>query len=627
MKRFVYIVLTISLPFLVIGLAEAVLRIFIPGNPPEMIRKIGDVDGKSFMLFDRVGPASFFGPQAHRMSPSEIVGFIMPKPTNTIRIILTGESAMRGFPQPAAFTAASILQEMLKDEYPDYQIEVLNFSATAIASFPVMKITEAALQCEPDIVVTMAGHNEFFGAYGAVVTRYIESNTRFFDLDYRLRHSAIGQLIGKLIAKSHRNQPGKQLMELMAGVDRIPEDDPMRERAAENFRRHMIRIAQACRNAGIPLVMCVPPSNETGLAPIGLDDHSGIQKGHSAQVSFQMAKEFQQAGQHDEAVKLFIDARDRDAMPWRASSRIQNLVRELTTEYGSVLCDLDQLFKAEGGNDGIGWNLMDDHVHPNIDGQALLAESIRNSIRPILENNHRRVHTQTSRRAYLNQLGDNVYDRFSVARTMYVLFQIPFLAESNPEAMQRFETQSRELAKQIPANLNVAIQLWNTQTTLSIGKRPLSGFAAMELLKLGKAKEALPLLATATRNVPPYSSWSLEYTYYYLAAKKSMHGTLDITDFNFAANALKRGEILMSVGETASGQTERFMGRILQVLEKHSEAVPYLQAARAKLQGIDRVANDRALIEALQVLGRQEEADAIIAEGQSGDPKLAPYYR
>lgn len=628
MKRIAFILFTILLPIIGLFLLEGALRIFIPGKPPEMIRELGKVDGQSFMLFDRVGPASFFGPQAHRMSPSEIVGFYMPKPTNTVRVILTGESAMRGFPQPTAFTAASILREMLRDDYPNKRIEVLNFSATAVASYPVMKITEAALACDPDVIVTMAGHNEYFGAYGVIATRHLGSNAAFYDLDYKLRHTAIGRLIGRTVKFFKKNEgDGKQLMELMAGADSIPHGDKIRTRAHENFTYHLNRIANACKSAGVPLILCVPPSNETGLSPIGPDDKSGSVDGRTARESFDAARAIQKTGSFDDVEKLFIDARDRDAMPWRASSTLQIQIKKTVEHTGTILCDVDRAFREYSGDEGIGWNLMDDHVHPNIDGQALLADTIRKSVWEVFDTTFVRTVVEKDYKNYLDQLGDNLYDRLSVATTMHKLFEISFLADSNPDARDLFARKSQELFDQIPREVHDAIKRWQQLPTLSIGMRPLSGLAAMEWLRKGKPLEAIPLFRTALKSVPPYSSWSIEYTYFLLVSVKTVTGELREDDIHIAEAALSRGEILITLGDSPSGQSERFMGRILQVLNKHDEAVPYLEKARGKLKGMDRVANDRALIEALRELGRKDEAGKIIDEAVKANPAYAPYYR
>lgn len=627
MKRIVHLVLIVCLPLLVLALIEVGLRLIIPGNPPALIRKLGTVNNQSFMLFDREGPASFFGPQADRMSPAELVGFFMPKPTNTFRIILTGESAMRGFPQPNAFSAASFLEALLQDDYPHMDIEVLNFSATAIASFPVMEIVRAALDCEPDAIITMVGHNEFFGAYGVVATRHLGSHAALFKFDYRLRHTAIVRLINRLLQRGRPSTEGTQLMELMAGTDQINIDDPIRNRAAQNFERHLDMIRRSCQERKIPWVLCVPPSNETGLAPIGKNQTGKLSPEYQAREVFQAAQALQKEGRSEEARERFIAARDLDTMPWRATSRFQEITHRVGQNPDVILCDVDQRFREHAGSEGIGWNLMDDHVHPNIDGQYLFADAMRRSLWPLLDAQAERAIHRTAKNAYLSKMGDNIYDRFSVANTMKVLFKIPFLAESNPDVEDRFGKQCLHFLNQMPRETHDAVQQWNMLPMLTIGKRPLSGLAAIAWLKANRPQEAIPLLRAAINSTPPYSSWALEYRYFLLASIKSYRGGLDPSEIQEAMAAIERGKILLSYGSSNSGQTERFIGRLLQVMENHQEAIPYLKLAREKLGGMDYVANDRALIEAYQAAGMTKEAESIRHEGRDKFPEWAPFYK
>jgi tetratricopeptide (TPR) repeat protein len=621
MKRVSYILLTVLFSLALLVVLEFILRIFIPGHPPPMIRKLGEIDGKSFMLFDRVGPASFFGPQANRMSPAEIVGFYMPKPTNTLRIITVGESAMKGFPQPDAFNAASILREMLRDEFPGKTIEVLNFGATAVASFPVLKIAEAAVQCDPDILIAMVGHNEYFGAYGVVATRHLGSQAWLFNLDYRVRHTAIAQAIEKIISSSSKPQH-KQLMEMMAGMDFIAPDSPLREKAFNNLDRHIEGIRKVCASENIPLILCVPPGNESDFAPVGKDKDT-----QGARYFFQRGKKEQSEGSFDEATADFRSARDLDTMPWRASSRMQNLIRSLETNQSIRICDVDQAFREYGSTNGIGWNLMDDHVHPNINGQLIMAGAMLDSVLTIVRPETPMKKETTTSGDYLRRLGDNVYDRYGVVYTMSLLFNVPFLAESNPEAKEMFEKKSLSLFQNIPREIRETVGRWQSTADLVIGKRPLSGQAGMELLRLNKYDEAIPLLSTAIRSVPPYSSWAMEYTYYLLASIKHLNGFLGEPERILAEKTLHRGDVILSLGQASSGQTERFAGRMLQLLDRDNDAIAYLEKARVKSTGMDKVATDRALIEAYTKTGRVTDADRIKREGLAGDPALSQYYR
>ena len=57
----------------------------------------------------------------------------IPPGTNTVRVLLVGESAIQGYPQPRHLCASAFLQLMLQDAWPDRRVEVINLGTTAIA--------------------------------------------------------------------------------------------------------------------------------------------------------------------------------------------------------------------------------------------------------------------------------------------------------------------------------------------------------------------------------------------------------------------------------------------------------------------------------------------------------------
>ena len=99
----------------------------------------------------------------------------------------------------------------------------------------------------------------------------------------------------------------------------------------------------------------------------------------------------------------------------------------------------------------IGWELMDDHVHPTLRGQALIAEAIVASLQYLSGPLH--VSKDARRRIadwedYARRCGDNPYDRYGVAHQMRVIFDIGFMRQTNPDAYSRFD----ELTHRIEPN-------------------------------------------------------------------------------------------------------------------------------------------------------------------------------
>src|SRR5882672_660605 len=165
-KRFIFASVAALLPLLLVAVVELALRFCGLGGYAPMFRKLGPVPGGSLVLAAQGGAASWFFANSGRAGTSEQYTFVDPKPTNNVRVLLLGESAMQGYPEPRHLGSSAFLQQMLQDAWPDRQVEVINLGTTAIASFPVLGILTEAVQYKPDLVVIYVGHNEFFGAYG-----------------------------------------------------------------------------------------------------------------------------------------------------------------------------------------------------------------------------------------------------------------------------------------------------------------------------------------------------------------------------------------------------------------------------------------------------------------------------
>ena len=81
-------------------------------------------------------------------------------------------------------------------------------------------------------------------------------------------------------------------------------------------------------------------------------------------------------GETNRAREAFVAARNLDSMPWRAPSSHQEAIKEAAAAEGAPVCDMEHVFRANSPGGCIGWELMDDHVHPSLRGQALMAEAL-----------------------------------------------------------------------------------------------------------------------------------------------------------------------------------------------------------------------------------------------------------
>ena len=87
------------------------------------------------------------------------------KPPGTFRIVVLGESAAMGDPEPA-FGFSRYLDVMLSERYPSMKFEIVNTGSVAINSHVVLPIAQGLAKYRPDVFIIYSGNNEVVGPYG-----------------------------------------------------------------------------------------------------------------------------------------------------------------------------------------------------------------------------------------------------------------------------------------------------------------------------------------------------------------------------------------------------------------------------------------------------------------------------
>src|SRR6185369_12196233 len=145
------------------GLVELVLRVAGIGYPTAFLMAGSGRDQKMFVQNNQFG-WRFFGRDLARWPyPLSIP---QTKPTNTVRILVLGESAARGEPQPD-FGLPRVLEAMLSLRYPGARFEVVNAAMVAINSHAILPIARDCVRARADIWVIYMGNNEVVGPFGA----------------------------------------------------------------------------------------------------------------------------------------------------------------------------------------------------------------------------------------------------------------------------------------------------------------------------------------------------------------------------------------------------------------------------------------------------------------------------
>ena len=328
-----------------------------------------------------------------------------PRRPIDIASFLSGLPQCRVFPFPRRLAAASFLQAMLADAWPEREVEVVNLGITSIASFAVAQVVEDALALSPDLVVVYTGHNEFYGLYGA---------GRYQRLKYFLRQLHLTHLVDGLLGGIGSRDEPTDLIKMAAARGEVPLYSSGRATAEQNLRDNLRRVSRLCERAEVPLVLCTIVANDAGFAPVGStegDEAWKAQVEQAAQVLtrgyvapddaedalqqleqaaalssehawlwYLQGRALERLGRDAQAQRAFRKARDLDTMPWRAPTVHNAVIRAVAKEHGAILADVEAAFVDAAPAQGVGWEWMVDHVHFSVAGQALLARTVLHSI-------------------------------------------------------------------------------------------------------------------------------------------------------------------------------------------------------------------------------------------------------
>jgi len=177
-----------------------------------------------------------------------------PKPAETFRIFILGESAAMGFPSPR-FGFPRVLEAMLREAFPGKNIEVVNVAMAGINSHAVRRIAQECAELQPDAFVIYMGNNEVVGpfgpgtVFGGTTTSLAQARTAM-----TLRTTKIGQLLDAWMDKLGGRDQAKWGGMGMFTNQRVPQDHPAMPAVYENFRRNLRDILKS--TAGKPTVLC-----------------------------------------------------------------------------------------------------------------------------------------------------------------------------------------------------------------------------------------------------------------------------------------------------------------------------------------------------------------------------------
>ena len=444
------------------------------------------VDNENFSL-------RFFPPELARW-PNPIL-MEARKPTNTYRIFVLGESAAQGDPEPA-YGAARYLEVLLRERYPDEHFEVINVAITAINSNVILPIARACARQNGDLWIIYMGNNEMVGPFGAATVFGAKAPPWWLiRLNLAVQQTRVGQLITSLARKLRNNPTGDSWggMQMFLGNQLAP-DDPRRETVYRNFERNLQDILRVGLVSGTKIILNTVAVNLKDCPPFASSTNSRLSSASQSRFEEQFtgARQQQAKGKFAAAVQLyeaaskldgtfaelqfrwgecllaqnqlssarehFQAACDEDALPFRADSRINALIRQAGKTISSPnldLLDAVNALETNGPAPILGEETFYEHVHFNFDGSYRLGRAWAEQVQRLLPESVKSHATNdwASQAACEQRLGLTDWNRSLVIQSVVQRLRQPPLSTqfNNARRVGAFDDQLKELQRQMDA--------------------------------------------------------------------------------------------------------------------------------------------------------------------------------
>ncbi len=382
-RKTLFNILIALLPVIFVLFIELFLRIVGYGDNFSLFIDNSESNYKEYRMLNPEVGKKYFQRFEYSTPPKDI--FLKDKPDSCFRIFVMGSSSVVGFPYDNNLMFSRILHERLRDAYPGKKIEVVNTAITAINSFTLLDFMPQILKEEPDAILFYAGHNEFYGAFGVGSNEAATHNTALINLHLKCMNSRLYQLtrnvisgITGLISKrgSAAEKRGTLMTRIVKNAD-ITYDSKEYANGMKYYERNLDIIMAMAKQKDVPFFISSLISNVKDLKPFNSVETPKVKP---AIDYYNLGKQYESKGDFKNAKLNYELARDYDCIRFRASGEVNAIVKKLSDKYKANYVKSLELFEEYSPNGLIGENFVVEHVHPNIEGYFLLAESFFRSI-------------------------------------------------------------------------------------------------------------------------------------------------------------------------------------------------------------------------------------------------------
>ncbi len=369
----------VALPLVVLGVAEAALRLAGFGHDLEPVFIASPQQPGYLQANPRAVLRLFLDPDQAPAVSIETAYFRRQKSPGTLRVFVQGESSAAGFPYGLGASLAGVLDQRLERAYPSREVEVISTALAAVNSYALLDFADEILAQRPDAVVIYVGHNEYLGVLGVGSSLRMAGSPSVTRAFLVLREWRLFQAMAKLIGFTGQRgaapatAAADTLMARVAGERSIALDSGLFRRGEEQFRANLDALLAKYRGAGVPVFIGTLVSNERDQPPLAVLAGVPGDPAAASKLAYRNAQDVEAAGRFDVAREDYAWARDLDPLRFRAPGSFNSLVALSAKAHGATLVDAHARFVAASPNGLVGDTLLLEHVHPNLDGYALLA--------------------------------------------------------------------------------------------------------------------------------------------------------------------------------------------------------------------------------------------------------------
>jgi len=418
-RKALYLVLLTLIPFLLIAGLEIALRVahfgpdlrlFVPYRPDQRYLMINPSVGLRYFPTTGIQPET-----SHNI-------LLKNKPPGLFRIFVLGGSSAAGYPYLHNGSFSAVLSIMLKEMYPSRRFEVVNLAMPAVNSYTVRDFALELPRYKPDLVIVYAGHNEFYGALGVGSSETLGKWRGLINFFLRINRFKTVQLISKFIGAlkkgvagifGRERRPSGTLMERMVRKKYIPYNSADFQGASRIFSENIEDVLSLMKKRHIPVMLSTLVSNVRDQKPF-VDAYERPENGEKIRPLLRQARERMHRGNLEAALsairqcrqidslaatpvylegeilirkadstgsyRAFYRAKELDALRFRASEKLNEILINLAQKYHQPLCDIKTAFEERSPEHIPGNNLLIDHLHPNYRGYRLMARAFAEKI-------------------------------------------------------------------------------------------------------------------------------------------------------------------------------------------------------------------------------------------------------